>query len=89
MILAFTFAVNPNYVHQVWHSYLFSVAMTTVCAAMAFPPTNYIVGINAATSILSITFHFISWIFILGENNRISRGLTNFNSAPFAWSQKI
>ncbi|VUG18204.1 GPT1 [Brettanomyces bruxellensis] len=86
MVLALASVANPNYVYQTWHCYLLTVAITTVCAVLASLPTKWIAGINAATSVLNIVFLFISWVFMLGGNNRVDQGLPKFNSDSFAWS---
>lgn len=85
IILALKSMIDPDYVNKTWHTYLLTIAITFTCACIASCPTRWIARINSLTSILNMVFLFISWIIILGGNNRTSQGLSKFNNNNEAW----
>ncbi|KAG0687485.1 hypothetical protein C6P40_002285 [Pichia californica] len=85
IILALKSFIDPTYVNKTWHTYLLTIAITFTCASIASLPTKWIARVNSCTSILNMIFLFISWIVILGGNNRKSQGLPKFNDNKTAW----
>lgn len=86
MILACKQIMDSNYVWQDWHCYLMTVCLTFFAAIIASLPTKWIAWINTGSTILNLTFLFISWIIILAGNNRTDQGLSKFNSNNVAWA---
>lgn len=86
MILALKQIVDDTYVYQDWHCYLLTVGLTFFAAIVASAPTKWIAWINTCSTILNLVFLFISWVVILGGNNRKEQGLPKFNSNNIAWS---
>ena len=85
MILALKQIMDDSYVYQTWHCYLLTVGLTFLAAIIASLPTKWIAWINSASTILNLIFLFISWIVVLGGNNRVEQGLPKFNSNKIAW----
>lgn len=85
MILALKQIMDDSYVYQTWHCYLLTVGLTFLAAIIASLPTKWIAWINSASTILNLIFLFVSWIVVLGGNNRVEQGLPKFNSNKIAW----
>lgn len=85
MILAVKQIVDENYESKDWHCYLLTVGLTFAAAIIASLPTKWIAWINTGSTMLNLAFLFISWIIILGGNNRVNQGLPKFNTNKFAW----
>ena len=85
MILALKQMMDENYVSQTWHVYLLTVGLTFFAAIIASLPTKWIAWINSASTVLNLIFLFVSWIIVLGGNNRVEQGLSKFNSNRVAW----
>ena len=85
MILALKQIMDDSYVYQNWHCYLLTVGLTFLAAIIASLPTKWIAWINSASTMLNLIFLFVSWIVILGGNNRVEQGLPKFNSNKIAW----
>lgn len=85
MILSCKQIVDASYVYQNWHCYLLTVALCFAAAIIASLPTSWIAKINSFSTILNLVFLFISFVIILGGNNRVEQGLPKFNSNSVAW----
>ncbi|VEU20045.1 DEKNAAC100645 [Brettanomyces naardenensis] len=85
MILALNQITHPDYVFENWHCYLLTVALTFLGAIIASAPTKWIAYINSGSTILNLVFLFISFVVMLGGNNRTEQGLSKFNSNSIAW----
>jgi amino acid transporter len=86
MILALNQIVNENYTYQTWHNYLLTVGLTFAAAIVASAPTKWIAWINSVSTIINLAFLFISFVIILGGNNRVDQGLPKFNDNNYAWA---
>lgn len=86
MILSLASLGNPSYEYQTWHSYLLSSLIMIICSITASLPTLWIARISSVSSVLNMIFLIISWIFMLGGNNRVEQGLSRFNDNSLAWS---
>lgn len=85
MILALKQIIDPDYEIQDWQNYLLTVALTFVAAIVASLPTKWIAWINSCSTVLNLVFLFISFVVILGGNNRKAQGLPKFNTDKIAW----
>ncbi|TID16256.1 hypothetical protein CANINC_004255 [Pichia inconspicua] len=85
MILALAELCNDGFTYETWHLYLLSVALTFAAAIVASLPTKSIAWINSVSTILNLAFLFISFVIILGGNNRVEQGLPKFNSNTVSW----
>lgn len=85
MILALKQVVDENYVYQNWHCYLLTVGLTFLAAIIASFPTKWIAWINSVSTVLNLVFLFISFVMVLGGNNRVEQGYPKFNSNKIAW----
>ena len=85
MILALKQIIDSSYVYEDWHCFLLTVGLTFVAAIIASAPTKWIAWINTTSTMLNLIFLFISFVVVLGGNNRASQGLPKFNSNKIAW----
>lgn len=85
MILALKQLTDDSYEPQNWHTYLLTLGLTFAAAIVASVPTKWIAWINSGSTILNLVFLFISFVVILGGNNRVDQGLPKFNDNKVAW----
>lgn len=85
MVLALKQITDDTYEYENWHCYLLTLGFTFAAAIVASLPTKWIAWINSGSTILNLTFLFISFVVILGGNNRVEQGLPRFNDNKIAW----
>lgn len=86
MILALASISYPSYVQETWHCFLLTVLLTFLSAVVASAPTKWLACIDALSTALNLIFLFISFVVILGGNNRTEQDLSKFNSNGVAWA---
>ncbi|ODV85147.1 hypothetical protein CANARDRAFT_28446 [[Candida] arabinofermentans NRRL YB-2248] len=86
MILALKTLIDPDYSPTNGQMYLLTMGLTFVSSIIASAPTKWLSWINGISSILNGVFMFISFVIILGGNNRVEQGLSRFNHDSMAWS---
>ncbi|TID16258.1 hypothetical protein CANINC_004257 [Pichia inconspicua] len=85
MILSLAELCVEGFSYETWHVYLLSVALSFAAAIVASLPTKSIAWINSVSTIFNLAFLFISFVIILGGNNRVEQGLPKFNSNTVSW----
>lgn len=85
MIMGLAELSVEGFTYETWHVFLLSIGLTFVASMIASLPTRWIAWINSVSTIFNLIFLFISFVIILGGNNRVEQGLPKFNSNNFSW----
>lgn len=85
MILACGSIQNPSYVPTNYQTFLLTVFIMLIHSVMASLPTKTIAQINSAGSTFNIIALFVVVILIPAACDRLSRGLSKFNSNSDVW----